>query len=38
MTNINTEPAKVVTFVRDGLIEQEHFGYVVRANNTRVIE
>ena len=38
MTNINTEPAKVVTFVRDGLIEQEHFGYVVRANKTRVIE
>lgn len=36
--NINTEPAKIVTFVRDGLIEQEHFGYIVRANQDRVIE
>ncbi len=38
MTNINTEPAKLVTYNRDGLIEQEHFGYVVRADKTRVVE
>lgn len=31
MMNINTEPAKLITFNRDGLIEQEHFGYIVRA-------
>lgn len=38
MTNINTEPAKLITFNRDGLIEQEHFGYVVRADRDRIIE
>ena len=38
INNINTEPVKLVTYNRDGLIEQEHFGYVVRANNTRVVE
>jgi len=36
--NINTEPAKLVIYNRDGLIEQEHFGYVVRANKVRVLE
>ncbi|MBD5402879.1 asparaginase [bacterium] len=38
MNNINTEPAKLVTYIRDGLIEQEHFGYVVRTNKDRVLE
>ena len=38
INNINTEPAKLVTYNRDGLIEQEHFGYVVRANKARVVE
>ena len=38
INNINTEPVKLVTYNRDGLIEQEHFGYVVRANKTRVVE
>ncbi len=34
----NTEPAKLVTYVRDGLIEKEHFGYVVRCSKDRIIE
>ncbi len=34
----NTEPAKLVTYIRDGLIEQEHFGYVVRCSRTKVVE
>lgn len=38
MININTEPAKLITFNRDGLIEQEHFGYIVRAGKDRIIE
>lgn len=38
MMNINTEPAKLITFNRDGLIEQEHFGYVVRSDRDRIIE
>ena len=38
INTLNTEPAKLVTYNRDGLIEQEHFGYVVRADKTRVIE
>ncbi len=35
---MNTEPAKLVIFNRDGLIEREHFGYVVRCNSQRVLE
>ena len=27
---MNTQPEKVVAYVRDGLIEQEHFGFVVK--------
>lgn len=38
MNNINTEPAKLVAFNRDGLIEQEHFGYIVRTNKNRILE
>ncbi len=34
----NTEPSKLVIYNRDGLIEQEHFGYVVRTDKTRVLE
>lgn len=34
----STCPEKLVTFIRDGLIEQEHFGYVVRCNKERIIE
>ena len=35
---MNTEPAKLVIFNRDGLIEREHFGYVVRCDSQRVLE
>ena len=35
---LNTEPSKLVIYNRDGLIEQEHFGYVVRTDKTRVLE
>lgn len=38
MIKKNTEPAKLVIYNRDGLIEKEHFGYVVRCDRNRVIE
>jgi len=38
MMNNNTCPEKLVTYIRDGLIEKEHFGYVVRASGNRIIE
>lgn len=38
INNTDTHPSKLVIYNRDGLIEQEHFGYVVRANKARVIE
>jgi L-asparaginase II len=34
----NTEPAKLVIYNRDGLIEREHFGYVVRCNRIKIAE
>lgn len=38
MIKKNTEPAKLVIYNRDGLIEKEHFGYIVRCDRNRVIE
>lgn len=38
MINKNTEPAKLVTYNRDGLIEREHFGYVIRCDKLGVVE
>lgn len=38
MINKNTEPAKLVTYIRDGLIEKEHFGYIVRCDKIHVEE
>lgn len=38
MIKKNTEPAKLVTYNRDGLIEREHFGYVIRCDRMRVVE
>ena len=35
---MNTQPEKVVAYVRDGLIEQEHYGFVVRCDKTRELE
>ncbi len=37
---MNTKPQaqKLVTYIRDGLIEQEHFGYVVRTDKDRILE
>ncbi len=34
----STQAEKLIVYVRDGLIEQEHFGFVVRANKTRELE
>ncbi len=34
----NTEPAKLVTYNRDGLIEREHFGYIIRCNKLKTVE
>ena len=36
--DIYTEPAKLVAYIRDGLIEQEHYGFVVRCNKEREFE
>lgn len=38
MIHKNTEPAKLVIYNRDGLIEREHFGYVVRCNQLGIVE
>jgi L-asparaginase II len=38
MINKNTQPTKLVTYIRDGLIEKEHFGYVVRCDKLHVCE
>ena len=37
---MNTKPQaqKLVPYIRDGLIEQEHFGYVVRTDKDRILE
>lgn len=35
---ITTEPQKLVQYIRDGLIEQEHFGYVVLLDKNRKIK
>ena len=34
----NTQPEKVVAYIRDGLVEQEHFGFAVRCDKTRELE
>jgi L-asparaginase II len=38
MINKNTQPAKLITYIRDGLIEKEHFGYIVRSDKLHVCE
>lgn len=35
---IETSPEKLVKYLRDGLVEQEHFGFIVLANKDRVID
>lgn len=38
MNNTNTQSEKLVEFVRDGLVETEHYGYVVRCSKNHVAE
>lgn len=38
MNNINTQSEKLVDFIRDGLVETEHYGYVVRCSKNHVAE
>lgn len=38
MISKNTEPAKLVIYNRDGLIEREHFGYVLRRGKLQGVE
>lgn len=38
MFNKNTQPAKLVIYNRDGLIEREHFGYVLRRGKVQGVE
>ncbi|HCB10571.1 MAG TPA: hypothetical protein DEO94_00100 [Cyanobacteria bacterium UBA11991] len=35
---VHSEPEKLLIYLRDGLPEQEHFGYVVRCNKTDATE
>ena len=36
--NNNSKPEKLVEYLRNGLSEQEHFGYVVRCNKNKILE
>ena len=38
MVNNNTEPELLVEYCRDGLVEQEHYGFVVLANKNRAFD
>lgn len=38
MDNKYTSPVKLVQYVRDGLVEQEHFGFVQLANKDKVFD
>lgn len=38
MINKNTEPAKLLIYNRDGLIEREHFGYILRRGKLQGVE
>lgn len=38
MINKNTEPARLVIYNRDGLIEREHFGYVLHRGQLQGVE
>ena len=38
MNNLNTQSEKLVDFIRDGLVETEHYGYVVRCSKNHVAE
>ena len=38
MVNNNTEPELLVEFVRDGLVEQEHYGFIVLADRNRAFD
>lgn len=38
MVNNNTEPELLVEFVRDGLVEQEHYGFIVLADKNRAFD
>lgn len=35
---IETTPAKLVQYLRDGLVEQEHFGFILLGNKDRIID
>lgn len=38
MVNNNTEPELLVEYVRDGLVEQEHYGFIVLADKKRAFD
>lgn len=35
---ISPSAEKLVVYIRDGLIEQEHYGYILRGNKTKILE
>ena len=38
MVNNNTEPELLVEYVRDGLVEQEHYGFIVLSDKNRAFD
>ena len=38
MVSNNTEPELLVEYVRDGLVEQEHYGYIVLSDKDRAFD
>ena len=38
MVNNNTEPELLVEYVRDGLVEEEHYGYIVLSDKDRAFD
>ena len=38
MVSNNTEPELLVEYVRDGLVEQEHYGFIVLSNKNRAFD
>ncbi len=38
MASNNTEPELLVEYVRNGLVEQEHYGFIVLANKNRALD
>ena len=38
MVNNNTEPELLIEYERDGLVDQEHYGFIVLANKNKAFD